>query len=237
MSESGDQIHHATPARRQQARTDGDIPKSLELAAAVQMIGVLIVAYLLFGHVGHWLRTWTTETWLNAGTQLSVQPEEFTHQLQNTMGAALVVLAPVLGLFLIIGIGSHWLQTGPLFISKRITPDPTRLGPANWKRQVFSFGNLAYLLIGIPKIIIAGVVLAASTWAHRNDFFALANRPMDTMVTEMFHLILVVSIQVALALLVTSVADYAMKWTSHQRRIRMTDQELRDELRMQNGGR
>jgi flagellar biosynthetic protein FlhB len=55
------------------------------------------------------------------------------------------------------------------------------------------------------------------------------------MVTKMFSLILTVTFHVALALLVTSVADYWLKFIGHQRRIRMTDQQLRDELRMQNG--
>ena len=43
MSESEeDQIHVPTPTRREQARRDGDIPKSFELAAALQMILSLI---------------------------------------------------------------------------------------------------------------------------------------------------------------------------------------------------
>lgn len=237
MSESGDPIHVATPARRQQARQDGDIPKSFELAAAVQMVGALLVAYFLFGKIARWLRDWTTETWSNAGAHLSIEPAEFTSQFQHAIGGSLSVLLPVLGLFLLIGVGSHWLQTGPLFLSSRIIPDPTRLGPANWKRQTFSLGNLALLLIGIPKIIIAGIVLATSTWVHRDEFFALANFPANTLVTKMFELILTISVQVAAALLITSALDYGLKWTSHQRRLRMTDQQLRDELRMQNGGR
>ena len=50
MSEfSGDQVHPASPARREQARRDGDHAKSHELAAAVQMIGAVGVAYLTFG--------------------------------------------------------------------------------------------------------------------------------------------------------------------------------------------
>jgi flagellar biosynthetic protein FlhB len=51
----------------------------------------------------------------------------------------------------------------------------------------------------------------------------------------LFSLILTVTFHVALALLLASAADYGLKFLGHQRRLRMTDQQLRDELRMQNG--
>lgn len=201
------------------------------------MIGTIAVAWLLLGHIAHWIQSLTTETWTTAGSTIHLDPADITHQIQNTIGAMLKAILPIMGLFVLIGIGSHWIQTGPLFLSKKITPDVTRLGPATWKRQFFSLGNLAFLIVGIPKILIAVVVLAASSWANRNEFFALANLPSDVLVKSMFNLILTVSVHVAAALLVASIADYGMKWTSYQRRIKMTDQQLRDELRMQNGGR
>ena len=67
MSESvQDRIHQATPGRRQQARQDGDVVKSHELAAAVQMLGAIAITYYLLGNVSHWIRNWTTETWTMA---------------------------------------------------------------------------------------------------------------------------------------------------------------------------
>jgi flagellar biosynthetic protein FlhB len=236
MSEfSEDQVHAATPARREQARRDGDIPKSFELAAALQMIGALAAAYLLMGQIGHWLKGWTTKTWSEAGSNLSVTPGEVTHQLQSTMNGVLGVLLPMMALLMLIGIASHWLQTGPLFLSSRLSPQASRLGPENWKRQVFSISSLAFLFVGIPKIVIAVIVLGTSAWYQRSDLFLLASYPTDAMVAKMFALILTITFHVALALLITSAADYGLKFAGHQRRIKLTDQQLRDELRMQNG--
>ena len=236
MSDSAeDQIHPATVARRQQARLDGDVPKSFELAASLQMIGALLAAYLLLGQIGNWIRGWTAETWSAAGSDLSVNTNEVTSQIQNMIGGCLAVLVPILLLLLLVGVASHWIQTGPMFLSKRISPDPSRLGVGNWKRQVFSISTLAFLFVGIPKSLIAGVVVCLSSWIHRNEFFALANFPTDTMVEKLFALILTITFHVAFALLLASAADYWLKFTSYQRRIRMTDQQLRDELRMQNG--
>ena len=199
------------------------------------MIGAITAAFLLLGQVGHWIRSWTTSTWSSAGTKLSIDTADFTEQIQGTMMGSISVLSPLLLVLLLVGVASHWLQTGPMFLSGRVAPDPTRLASGNWKRHVFSLSSLAFLIVGIPKTLIAGFALAASAWFNRNDFFALANYPVDTLVAKMFMLILTITFHVALALLVTSAADFWLKFLSHQRRIRMTDQQLRDELRMQNG--
>ena len=236
MSDSADdQIHDPSAARLQQARSDGDIAKSFELAAALQMIGALLASYLLLSNVGDWIQNWTTQTWSMAGADLSVDASELTSQMQNLIGLVLMTLAPLMVVLLIIGICSHWLQTGPLFIATKAMPDVERLGPGNWKRKMFSLEGLAFLFVGIPKTAIAFGVLCLSSWIHRNQFFELAGYPADVLVRNLFALVLTIVFHVAMALLLTSLADYWLRYLSQQRRLRMTDQQLRDELRMQNG--
>lgn len=236
MSESGgDRRHAATPTRLQRARQDGDIPKSFELATAFQMLGTTLVAYLTFHQVGSWLTSITIQNWETAGNSLAISTPEITAQLQNLLGSAVIVLLPMLGLIFLIGIGSHWLQTGPMFLSNKVMPDVTRLGPGNWKRQTFSMSSMASLLVGIPKTTIAAAVFGGSIYCHQMEFFNLAGYSIDVMVSKMFALILTVTLQVGLALFVVSIADYGLKYVGHRRRIRMTDEELREELRTQDG--
>jgi len=49
MSDAGERNHEATPLRLQQARTNGNIPKSAELAASLSMLGAIGAGYLTFG--------------------------------------------------------------------------------------------------------------------------------------------------------------------------------------------
>lgn len=236
MTESAEErVHDPTPARRAKARSDGDVAKSFELAAAVQMIGAVAASYLFLRGCGHWIRSWTVKTWSQAGGKTSVNMEEFTDQIQNIAMSSLSVLGPLLVLLMLVGVASHWLQTGPLFAVRRIAPDPSRLVSGNWFRHVFSVSSLALVVVGIPKTMIAAGVLCASSWFHRNEFFELANCPTNVMVEKMFMLVLTITFHVALALLVTSAVDFWLKYVGHERRIRMSDQQLRDELRMQNG--
>ena len=236
MSDStDDQIHEASATRIQQARSEGDIAKSFELAAALQMIGALLACYLLLSNAGVWIQNWTSQSWSTAGSQLSIETSELTTQLQNLTGLTFVALAPLMLLLLIIGICSHWIQTGPLFLPQKAAPDLERLGPGNWRQKMFSLQGLAFLIVGIPKTFVALGVLGASSWYHRNQFFELASYPANVLVRNLFSLVLTIVLHVALALLIASLSDYWLRYLGHRRRLRMTDQQLRDELRMQNG--
>lgn len=235
MSDSEDQIHVPTPARREQARLDGDIPKSFELAAALQLIGAIAAAYLLLGGLGKQISSLTTELWSETGTQISINESQITSQLQNLAGVLLYALAPLLVLLMMVGIASHWIQTGPVFISNKLAPDVTRMGPGNWTRRLFSIEGMAFVIVGVPKTLVAFAVLGLASWSYRFEFLQLANYPADVLVSKLFGLVLTIVFFVAFALLITSLADYWLKYSSHQRRLRMTDQQLRDELRSQNG--
>ncbi len=236
MSEySGDQVHPATPARREQARRDGEFAKSHELAAAVQMTGAVGVAYLFFGQLANWLRQSTTEIWSISDVKTSVSVMEITGQFQKLVFTSLLALAPIVVMLLLAGIASHWCQTGPLFLSRKIAPDVGRLSPTHWVRRLFSVGTLAIPLVGLPKTLLAAIVMMVGCWCYREQFFLLGSLPADQMVRAMFLLTLKICSLVALMLLVASLLDYGTKYLSFQQRIRMSDQQLRDEVRMQNG--
>ena len=235
MSESlEDRIHLATPSRRQQARQDGDVVKSHEMAAAVQMIGAVTITYFLLGNVSQWIRNWTTETWTSASENLSISNQEFTEQIQLAILGALTHLAPLMGLLVIVGIISHWIQSGPLFLTGRVSLDPTRLASGTWK-NIFSISGLFTVITGVPKTILAGIAGGTSIWIQQDSFFQLANLPIELMASKMLSLVLSVALHVAITLLFASTFDFFMKFVNHENRLKMTDQQLRDEIRMQNG--
>ena len=235
MSESTeDRIHLATPSRRQQARQDGDVVKSHEMAAAIQMLGGIAITFYLLGNVSQWIRNWTTETWSSASGNLSISSQEFTEQIQLAIFGSLTHLAPLMGLLVIVGIISHWIQSGPLFLTGRVFLDPKRLASGTW-RNVFSISGLFTIVTGVPKTIIAGVAGGTSIWIQQDSFFQLASFPIDLMASKMLGLVLSVSLHVAITLLFASTFDFLMRFVSHENRLKMTDQQLRDEMRMQNG--
>lgn len=231
---AGERHHPATPARRERARRDGEFAKSQELAASLQMLGAVTVAYLLFEPVADWLSHTTTTAW-SAPVELDASATSITEQIGKVMIGSLGVLVPVFLLLMLFGIGSHWIQTGPVMLNRSCSPDFSRMSPFQWIRRLGSPRTWLFPLVSLPKALLAIVVMGISCWMSREQIFGLVTLPADEMVAGMFSQVLKSCTQVAVVLFVTSLLDYGLVWWQHQNRLRMSDQELRDEMRMQNG--
>ncbi len=227
----GDRTNPATPLRLERARAEGDIARSADLAFAIQLCGVIGIIWLLSGGIGHWLNSSTTQMWTGA----TIRADQFDPAtiMQQSIWSGALTVAPILVLMMLVAVASWWLQTGPLWIVDKPTPDLGRMSPANWFARLFSVSSFAYVLIGLPRAAIAALAALTSVYCQRDSMFLMAGLPADQMVIRMMDLVLSTALFVALAMLVTSSADYGMRWVSHRRKLQMSDQEIRDEQKMQ----
>lgn len=237
MSESStsEQVHPASPYRREQAIREGDGARSFELSGAIQALAAIGVGFLLLGGLSQWICDWTTETWKQAAGNISFEHAATTQQLRDTTFSVSTVTAPILIAMFIAGVLAHISQTGIVLRPQHVVPDLGRAGPQKWLRRVFSMHTISLPVVGLPKTIVACVTAAVSFWLQQEAFLGLGNLPVEQIGQEMYSLVLGVCLHVAAVLFALSLVDYAIQRWSFERRIRMTDQQLRDETRMQNG--
>ena len=219
MSEfSGDQVHPATPFRREQAIRDGEVAKSFELSGAIQALAAIAVGFLLLGGLANWIRVWTIETWKNASGNVSFEHVAVTQQLQEAAFSVSALMAPMLLAIFFAGVLAHLSQTGVGFRANRVVPDFGRTGPQRWWRHVFSMNAISLPFVGVPKTVVAVATAGASFWIQKEAFFGLGNWPVDRIGPQMFSLVLSVCFHVAIVLFVLSLADYALQRWSFERR-------------------
>lgn len=234
MSDTGERNAAPTPLRLQQARAAGDIPKSAELAASLSMLGAIGAAYLTFSNVSDWLQRSTIDSWSNHRAA-EFSADAVVHQMQSLLFDLAGVLLPFMATIVLVTVAANWIQTGPLWIPSKAVPDATNLGLGKWKQKfgllnLFGIGGL-----GLPKIAIGLVVMLIGTWYQHGALFSLANMPAETLVPRLFSIVALVSLQVAGALATLGVFDFGLQWMANRRRLRMSQQEIREELRSQGG--
>lgn len=241
MSQEGEErIHPASPARQQAAHREGDFAKSQQVSAAIQIIGGLLVAVLLLEPLFQWLSWLSVDVWSQPWTANGDNPavgrgQEPIRRLQQIILGLLVACGPILGLMFGIGVLSHWCQTGPVFLPNKIGLDWNRINPFHWFSQTFSLSGWSQPLIYLPKIFLALAVMGISAWNQRNRFQEIALLPADEIGSATCYLVLSICGNVAGTLLVAALLDYWIKHLAFQKRIQMSDQQLRDEAKMQNG--
>lgn len=231
---TGDKIHDASALRRQKARSEGDFPRSFELAVALQVIGFGIAGFLCLGSISNRIAAATTQGWqVNAATAL--RSEVIAAAALDLLSDVMWTIVPLMSACWLVVLASHWVQTGPVWLPGKVSADLGRISPGHWSGQVFSASTLSYLLVGLPKFFLTIAVATVSFWCQRDAIFAMPFRPVDQMGETIVNVVMQMTFHVGVALLISSAIDYWMHHLSFEKRIRMTDQELREEIRSQDG--
>jgi flagellar biosynthetic protein FlhB len=144
------------------------------------------------------------------------------------------MVLPILGLIALAGIASHLVQTGGSVNARRVAPDIARLSPLAWWKRVFSVESISSGTLAIPKTACVVAAAIVATWYQRDRLLALPALEPAHMVRGMSTIVCIALASAGVAMLATSIVDYAIARFSYFRRLRMTDQQLRDEFRMLN---
>ena len=235
MSHHDDAVHPASVIRLQQARQEGQFAKSQELSASLQLVFSIAACWLLFSLAGDRLQAFADQTWRSQRVGHEYNSTVFQEDIWQGVVAAGFAILPLLGVVMVIGILAHYLQTGPVWISRSLLPDPGRLSPANWWRQLFSFRGAARSVLGVPKLMVVMLTTALILWYRFVDLLESTALPFSNMVDALARFVFGSCLVIGLVLLGMSMLDFLIEYVSYQRRMRMTDQQLRDEQRSQNG--
>lgn len=230
---SEDRTEAATPRRLMKAREEGSVALSRELSSlgGLALVTIVILALgptlatSLAGHLaGLFAHAGTLRFATNGPAALGLAATEFFR------AAAPFALAALLG-----GVGLIVLQTGILFRFETVAPDPARLSPARWARRIIGADGL----FEQGKSLLKLVVVAATVWhvlgANLSAIGgALGLSPVGLLAeAEADILALLWPMLVALGLI--SIGDVLWVRLRHAGGLRMSREELRQELKETEG--
>jgi flagellar biosynthetic protein FlhB len=154
----------------------------------------------------------------------------YSQWLVISAGLAQTVL-PILALTMVVAIVVTAFQTGLLFLPDKLAPDLSRIDPLKGFGRLFSLQNLVRLAFGIVKIAIVGTVAYWSLSNHRDAILGCSEMALPAMAKFLVDLLLDTTLKIALALLLLAILDYGFQWWKHEQDLRMTTQEIREEMK------
>lgn len=235
MSDSaGDKKHEATEYRRRKAREEGNVARSQDLgSAALLLIGVILLdttgpeifktlAELVRGQLGDPF-DWATDsrTWMS--------------RMVLAISKSSLALLPLMAGVLLTSIVLHFAQVGPLWLPDKLAPDINRINPLSGLQRIFSIVNASRLGFGLIKISLVVGILFMGVWARWDAILALGGTGLETTATFVWDTLIDLCRNVAIALLILAVVDYAFQRWKYEQDLRMTDEELREEFKNTQG--
>lgn len=239
--EHGEKTMDATPHRRQQARERGETARSHDLSSAGLFLGGLVVLVFSGGALVDFLtRVFTGylsgEAWMGwLGAGAGDGEEMVMSQWNPLVGGLAQVLLPVLALVMVLAVVLNVLQSGFLFLPGRLLPDFSRVNPLRGMTRLFSTGNAVRLAFGVFKLGAIAAVAFYALYERRESLLAATALDLPQIATFAWDACLAIGIKLGVALAVLAVLDYGYQWWKHERDLKMTPQELREELRNTQG--
>lgn len=228
--QQGDRTEDATPHRRREAREQGQVAKSQDLSSAALLLGALGILWFL-GHGMAGRVHSIFEMYLGGEPWLRADQMFVRNQTYGLVEEIARMMLPFLGLMFVIGVLSNLMQVGFLFLPNRLAPDISRINPIAGFARLFSIAGFARLGFGMFKIIVVAAVAFISLYWRKQEVLGMASLDLLQIGAFMCELLLWTSIKIAIALLILALADYAFQRWKHEQDLKMSHQEIREEMK------
>jgi flagellar biosynthetic protein FlhB len=233
-ADAEDRTEAPTPKRVEKAREDGQVPLSRDAVSLATLLCATLVGMLTLPAAGaEWLRAMRVALSVGAagaaaGDGMAIGAEAFV-----VLRAGALAALPVLLAVAVAAVAATMGQTGGLVHGKALAPSWSRVDPVSGFKRLFGVKNAAEVLRALAKMALVGAV----AWRHL-DLDALQgalHRPAGAMLGEVAAALLHLLLAVAAALAVVAGADLAWVRWRHHRQLRMSREDLRQEMRDSEG--
>lgn len=229
-----DKTEPATPKKREEARKKGQVANSREIPSVLVLLSALSVFYFSGGWMLAQLSGLMQAVFGQAGRpDFGVQDAHSL--LWFLFKHAVMVLAPLITVVAIAGILGNIAQFGFLLTGETLTPKLSKLDPLKGLKRLFSARAGVELGKAILKVIIIGGVTYLMFRGELTKIPALVSISVYAILDFIGQVALKMGFYTCLVLVILAVVDFVFQRWQHERDLRMTKQEVKDEFRQREG--
>ena len=227
--ESGlERTEPASVRRREKAREEGQVTRSRELST---------LALLLAAGGGLWFMGVGLADKMSVLMRHSMQLDRamafdtdlMLLRLKDSSIDALLAISPLLLLLVLAGVAAALLLSGWLFSFKPLLPDWSRIDPLQGLTRILSWNGVIEMVKAIAKTVLVGGVAAWVIWYNRGAVLSLAAEPLGAGMAHLVQLAGKSFLIMAGSMALVVAIDIPFQLWDHERKLRMTREEVRQE--------
>ncbi len=154
---------------------------------------------------------------------------------KQAMIDGLLLVAPLLVALVLIALIAPIALGGWIFSPEAFTPKFDKLNPITGIPRLFSMNGLVELIKGLLKIALVGFVGYLLFRSMANDLLALNSEPVKQGILHAIELILRCFLILSASLILIAALDVPYQLWSHSQKLKMTLQEIKDEMKESDG--
>lgn len=229
-----DRTEQATPKRREDARKKGDVPRSRELTMTGVMLAGSSTLLLMAAPLADTLVRGFRQSFEIDRQQL-FEGARLPAAFAEAALAALAGFAPLAIVLLLAVFASATLIGGWSFSLKAVAIKGERLSPVKGIKRIFSANSLNELVKAMAKFLIVALIAVAWLWWSMDDLLMLGRQPVGPAIGSALEICGASLLVISSGLVLISLADVPFQLWNHQKKLKMTRTEVRDEFKETEG--
>ncbi|MEM6258362.1 MAG: flagellar biosynthesis protein FlhB [Planctomycetota bacterium] len=224
-----------TPNRLRKAREEGNIARSTDLTAALMLLFAIVLLYLfstrLFESMAGVLHRLLSSVDASNPTRSDDLGPVFDYLLGLIGWTVLPLLIAIAGVGMLVTAG----QTGLLLTGKPLVPKFSKLNPLTGFKRLFDARAAIRLVMSLGKVIIISAVATLMIMAEIDAIAALPTMTIAAATAAAAHMTFMLALKLAVLLVILALLDFAFQKYQHTKDMRMTKQEVRQEMKDMDG--
>jgi len=223
-----------TAKKRSDARKDGTVAKSTEVNSAL----ILLLGILLLRITGPAMLL-EIQNFIRHCIEFTGSPEMSDVRLFSIARESVIflikIILPFAGTIMLAGLLANILQIGLMFTTKPLIPKFSKINPLKGLKQKFSMKTVVELVKNLLKVSVIGYVAYITVAAEYELLVMLADTTVMTIWNFLTKATFNIFIRIILVLLVIAILDYSYQRYEHEKKLKMTKQEIKDENKQMDG--
>ncbi|MDQ0899799.1 flagellar biosynthesis protein FlhB [Paenibacillus sp. V4I7] len=231
---AGEKTEPATAKKRQDARKKGQVAKSMDLPAAF----ILLFSFLSFLMFGGYMKEKMIKIFRNVyENQLTMDITAANVQVLfvDLVKQGLIILAPIFILVVLVAFIGNYAQIGFMFIGEPLMMKFNKINPIEGFKRIFSLRTVMDFLKSTLKMLIIGYVVYTTLMGEKAKLLGLGHAPLESTFSFIASLTLKLGIKIGAILIVLAIFDYIYQKYEHEKSLKMSKQDIKDEYKKSEG--
>lgn len=231
---SGDKTEQPTDRRREEVRERGNVARSIDLNVAASVLAAAGSLYFFGGDLAIALvailkNSLSAEAWTN------IEIPVLSAQAWGLAAALVGALLPIAAVAVVSAIAVNAAQVGFVMTTEPLSPHFERINPLAGARRLLSLQSTVRLAGSLLKLVVACAIVIGFITARLPEFVRSIDLDTAAFCRQIASWLVSLAFQLALGLVVLALLDYGFQLWKFEQDIKMTKQEVRDELRHMEG--
>jgi flagellar biosynthetic protein FlhB len=232
--DAGEKTEAPTPRRRTEAREQGNVARSQDLTLALMLLGVIITLHITGRRMIVALKA-LVHAMLSSASLTDFSSTSATGGALHALYIAAYAVAPLLIATVIIAAFANVVQVGFILSPRRLQPNLGALNPFRGVGRLFSARNAMRLLMNLTKMALLALVAYSAIHSRIVQIMGVQQLTFVQIFGLGADLVYSIGLRIGVAMLILAILDYAYQRWRHERDLRMTKQEVKDEMRRMDG--